>query len=148
MAERKKMFDGNEGEMIYSSDAKNIKKLHQSNKKEQLKSTTHNYVEAEFFGMTKFNELMDRYKDKCVGFRVYYGARWEEHSKGNVKVTAEGAGKRTSRLIIVPVDAYGRDLSDINVMGLKDMPGEPSGLAGGPLCPSKCAPPDEDDDEN
>ncbi len=146
MADRKPMFDGNEGEIILSSAAEALKKGHQSRKKELMASLTENYIEAEFFGIKKFNQLMEQYKDTCVGFRVYYGSQWEDHSKSKTQITAEGKGKKTSRLVIVPVDAYGRDLTSNNVMGLKDMAGGGAALANGPMCPRHCAPPVNEDE--
>lgn len=145
MADRKVMFDGNEGEIISTSAADKIKGRHQSRRKELTASVSDNYVEAEFFGIKKFNELMDKFKGVCVGFRVYHGVQWEDHSRSNIEFTKDGSGKKTSRLVIVPVDAYGRDLVDTNVMGLKDMPGGGGALANGPVCPRHCAPPVKDD---
>ena len=132
--EKKIMFDGNEGEIILSSDASKIKQVHQKKRKSIEKENTENYVEAEFFGIKTFNKLIEAYKDDCVGFRVYYGNRWENHKDGKVEVSEEGRGKKTSRLVIVPVDAYGQDLRP--PVGLKDPSG--SAVANGPLCPSTC----------
>ncbi|TDE16746.1 hypothetical protein [Dyadobacter psychrotolerans] len=141
-SEKKVMFDGSEGEIIFSSAANTLKSVHQKKKSEITKGNSENYVEAEFFGLNTFNKLMESYKGQAVGFRVYYGSRWEEHQKDEVIVREEGKGKKTSRLIIVPVDAYGRDLA--SPIGIKDNEGSPSALANGPLCPHKCAPPEED----
>ena len=141
-SERKVMFDGTEGQIILSDDANKIKQVHQKRRKSIEKENTDNYVEAEFFGLKTFNKLIEAYKDDCVGFRVYYGNRWENHNDGKVEVSEEGRGKKTSRLVIVPVDAYGRDLAA--PIGIKDQEGSPSALANGPLCPHKCAPPEED----
>jgi hypothetical protein len=140
-AEKKIMFDGTEGEIILAADANKIKQVHQRNRKTIEKGNTDNYIESEFFGLKTFNKLIAAYKDECVGFRVYYGNTWENHKDGKVEVSEEGKGKKTSRLVIVPVDAYGKDLRP--PMGLKD----PSGgaVANGPVCPSHCAPPDSED---
>lgn len=128
------VFDGYEGEIIPTDAAKKIKDVHQNRKKEINEANTENYVEAEFFGLYKFQELIKPYGDNCVGFRVYYGNTYENHNGKNVEVTGEGKGKRTRRAVIVPVDKFGNDLRP--AIGSKDPGG--SGMANGPLCPSTC----------
>jgi hypothetical protein len=132
--EREPVFTGNEGEIILADDAKKIKHEHQKKKGDISKGGTDNYVEAEFFGINQFNKLIEPYGKECVGFRVYHGSTWENHKGKHVEVTKEGKGKRTARVVIVPVDQYGNDLRP--AIGPKDPVG--SGLAKGPLCPSTC----------
>lgn len=131
----KEVFDGYEGKIILSDDARIMKEVHQKRKDEFKRGNTDNYVEAEFFGIHQFNELIKPYGENCVGFRVYYGNTWEKHKGNNIEVTQEGKGKRTARAVIVPVDKYGNDLRP--AMGPKDAVGV--ALAHGPLCPSNCA---------
>lgn len=137
MTQKEVVFTGDEGEIILAADAKKIKSGHQKRKDDIIRGGTDNYVEAEFFGLNTFKKLIDTFKDECVGFRVYHGSRHEEHSGKDVRISKEGAGKRTSRVVIVPVDQYGNDLR--SPIGLKD--GSGTAMANGPLCPSNCAPP-------
>jgi len=132
--EKKPVFDGTEGEIILADDAKKIKDVHQKKKGEISRGGSDNYVEAEFFGIKKFYDLIKPYGDQCVGFRVYHGNTWENHKGKDVEVTQEGKGKRTARVVIVPVDQFGNDLRP--AIGSKDPNG--SALAKGPLCPTSC----------
>jgi hypothetical protein len=132
--ERKPVFTGNEGEIILADDAKKIKDVHQKKKGEISRGNSDNYIESEFFGINKFYELIKPYGDKCVGFRVYYGNTFENHIGDKVEVTQEGKGKRTARVVIVPVDQFGNDLRP--AIGSKDPDG--SALAKGPVCPPQC----------
>lgn len=132
--EQKEVFNGNEGEIILADTAKKIKDVHQKRKDEIVRGGKENYVEAEFFGLNKFNELIKPFGDKCVGFRVYYGNTHENHKGKDIEVTQEGKGKRTARSVIVPVDKFGNDLRP--AIGPKDAMG--SALANGPLCPTTC----------
>jgi hypothetical protein len=129
--EKKPVFSGDEGKIILSSEAKKIKDVHQR-KKDAIIKTGDNYVEAEFFGMNRFKELIAPYGDQCVGFRVYYGNTLETHKDG--KATVDAKGKNTSRLVIVAVDKFGNDLRP--ELAHKDP--TPSALTNGPLCPSTC----------
>ncbi|REA61292.1 hypothetical protein DSL64_12660 [Dyadobacter luteus] len=140
MTQGKAVFTGDEGEIILAADAKTIKDGHKGRRKEIEEGGKDNYVEAEFFGLNTFNKLIANFKDECVGFRVYHGSRHEDHAGEGVKITKEGSAKRTSRVVIVPVDKYGNDLR--SPRGLKDDSG--SAVANGPLCPNKCAPPTND----
>ncbi len=88
--EQKEVFTGDEGEIILADDAKKIKDVHQKRKGDIERGSSDNYVEAEFFGLNKFNELIKPYGDKCVGFRVYYGKTYENHVGKKIEVTQEG----------------------------------------------------------
>ena len=141
MAEKTPVFTGNEGEIILNSEVKAIKDAHKGRRSDIEKEGKDNYVEAEFFGLNTFKKLIKKFENTCVGFRVYYGNREEDHSGSGIKVTKDGSGKRTARVVIVPVDQYGNDLR--SPIGLKD-DDDGSGMANGPLCPNKCAPPTDD----
>lgn len=125
-------FTGNEGRLISSSEAKKFTDPHHALEK-NIKARGENFIQAEFFGINTFNQLIEPFKKTCVGFRVYYGARSEDH-EGDEPVIGEG--KHTSRLIIVPVGADGKDLS--SGIGLKDMPAQNDAMIDGPLCPRQC----------
>jgi hypothetical protein len=137
MTPEKVVFTGEEGEILLAADAKKIKDAHQSRKREIIKGGKDNYVEAEFFGLKTFKRLIENFQDDAVGFRVYYGNRNENHDREEMKMNDEVNGKRTSRVIIVPVDKFGNDLRP--PVGLKD--GSGYALGNGPLCPNNCAPP-------
>ncbi|MDQ6479650.1 hypothetical protein [Dyadobacter sp. LHD-138] len=126
-------FTGHEGRLISSLEIKSLTEPHHAKEKE-IASRGENYIKAEFFGIHTFNKLIQSYGESCVGFRVYYGNREEDHN-GDEPVI--GKGKPTSRLIIVPVSADGKDIT--KGMGLKDMPnGDDDGMTGGPVCPNHC----------
>lgn len=139
-------YTGNEGELISIKDANRYTCAHVD-----CKDPDHddNFVEAEFFGLETFKTLLDECGGKPVGFRVYYGMRHEDHSKENpLECSKEMGGKPTPRLIIVPVDANGKDLTGLNSArgmkldsnaGMKDMPAaEGKAMANGPTCPRFC----------
>lgn len=126
-------FTGNEGELVAASKFQELATPHKKKQKE-IHGRGENFVEAEFFGIKKFNKLIEKHGDKCVGFRVFYGSREEDHSTDDIVL---GKGKHTSRLIIVPVDAEGNNLIPAAEFGKKDAPGEDA-MAGGPLCPTHC----------
>lgn len=135
--DKKEVFTGNEGTIILSSESKKQKEAHKKINNGNGRSESENFVEAEFFGINQFNKLIAPYGDQCVGFRVYHGVTWENHKGKDVEVAAEGKGKKTARVIIVPVDKYGNDLKP--ELALKDP--TPSELSKGPLCPTSCPPP-------
>ena len=131
-------YDGTEGKLISARDAKLLTSSHQ-NVREQIVKDGRNYVEAEFFGLETFNRLLKECGGDPVGFRVYYGQREENHDGERPVVTSDGKGKTTPRLIIVPVDANGTDLSGIvHVGGHKDMPAQGQAMVDGPICPRLC----------
>lgn len=141
-------YDGTEGQLIPARDAKVLTTRHQ-NFREQIVKDGRNYVEAEFFGLETFKKLLDQCEGEPVGFRVYYGLRDEDHNGEKPIVSADGKGKATSRLFIVPVDADGTDLSGIVHVGSfkdlpaqggghKDMPSQGQVMVGGPICPRLC----------
>lgn len=125
-------FTGEEGELISVTRVKELTHPHKKREKDFV-GRGENFVQAEFFGLKKFNKLIEKYGDKCAGFRVYYGNQLEEH--GQEKIVF-GKGKTTSRLIIVPVGADGVDLLSEGGLGFKDAQEE--AMAGGPLCPRQC----------
>ncbi|MEO6686975.1 MAG: hypothetical protein ABIN24_13470 [Dyadobacter sp.] len=125
-------FSGNEGRLISSTEVKELKSPHHALEKD-IKARGENFIQAEFFGLNTFKKLIDPLGRDCVGFRVYYGAQHEDHDGEEVII---GKGKHTSRLIIVPVDANGKDIS--KGAGLKDIPANDDAMAGGPTCPSHC----------
>jgi hypothetical protein len=132
-------YTGTEGQLISAREAKLFAKSHQG-VREQIVKGGRNYVEAEFFGLETFRKLIEGCNGKPVGFRVYYGLRDEDHDGDEPVVTANGKGKPTQRLIIVPVDADGVDLSGlVTVGGHKDMPTDDGqALVNGPICPRHC----------
>lgn len=125
-------FTGHEGKLISSFEIKALTEPHHKKEKD-IAARGENYIKAEFFGIHTFNKLIQSHGDSCVGFRVYYGNRDEDH-EGDEPVY--GKGKPTSRLVIVPVSADGRDIT--KGMGLKDMPNSDDGMSGGPTCPKNC----------
>ena len=141
-------YKGTEGELISIKDAQRYTCEHVDCKDPDH---DHHFVEAEFFGLKTFKQLLKECGGKPVGFRVYYGIRHEDHSSDDpCECSKEEGGKPTRRLIIVPVDANGTELTGLNTVrakqkyidtesGLKDMPA-PAGqaLANGPTCPHYC----------
>lgn len=125
-------FSGNEGRLISSLEVKELTRPHHALEK-NIKARGENFIQAEFFGLNTFKKLIDPLGKNCVGFRVYYGAQNEDHEGEEIII---GTGKHTSRLIIVPVDASGKDI--LKGGGLKDMPAGDDAMAGGPTCPSQC----------
>jgi hypothetical protein len=129
-------FTGNEGRLISAAEIKDLTAPHHA-KENEITAKGDNYIKAEFFGIHTFNRLIGLHGDNCVGFRVYYGNQIEEHVEGEEKpVIGSKKGKPTSRLVIVPVNKEGKDIT--TGLGLKDMPASEDGMAGGPLCPHKC----------
>lgn len=142
-------YKGDEGELISVKDAKSYTCEHVDCKDPKH---GHHFVEAEFFGLKKFNQLMEECGGEPVGFRVYYGISHEDHSGSKPSVCKKGdkGAEPTSRLIIVPVDKDGKELTGLDTVrgnkkatdsgaGLKDMPPSPGKvLSRGPLCPSEC----------
>lgn len=116
-------FTGEEGTFISSSQASQyISRFHERKKREGSEVGT--YVEAQFFGKNQLQKLMK--KDDCVGLRIYFGV---SESK-----------ELTDQVVVVAVDANGKDLTRTRI-GLKDMPtGDDDALAGGPCCPHACNP--------
>lgn len=131
-------YTGTEGKLISAREAKLLTSNHQG-VKEQILKDGKNYVEAEFFGLETFQRLIKGCGGDAVGFRVYYGTREENHDGDTPVVTTGGKGKTTPRLIIVPVDANGTDLSGlVHVGGHKDMPSDGQVMVDGPICPRLC----------
>jgi hypothetical protein len=131
-------YTGMEGQLISAREAKLFTTNHQK-VKEQIVKDGKNYVEAEFFGLETFNRLLKGCNGKPVGFRVYYGLRDENHDGEDPIITTDGKGKPTPRLIIVPVDADGTELSGLTTIGgHKDMPMDGEVLVNGPICPRRC----------
>ncbi|WAC10017.1 hypothetical protein [Dyadobacter pollutisoli] len=133
-------YRGTEGQLISVREAKVFTKRHQSSREDVIRAGK-NYVEAEFFGLETFQQLLKECGGKPVGFRVYYGVREEDHENDEpvVCIEGDGKGKSTPRLIIVPVDAQGVDLSGLmSVGGHKDMPADGKVLVNGPICPRSC----------
>ena len=142
-------YKGTEGELISIKEAKKYTCTHID-----CKNPNHNHhqVEAEFFGLKTFKKLLKECGGKPVGFRVYYGARHEDHSKDDpCELDEKDGGKFTPRLIIVPVDASGIELTGLHTAranknmnpesGLKDMSAEDEegkAMANGPVCPTFC----------
>lgn len=118
-----KKFTGEEGRLISSAEASRLTgRFHEKQKKAGKQAG--GYVEAQFYGNRQLRKLMD--KDGCVGLRFYFGA-------------SEG-GEPAEQIVVVAVNAEGRDLTSTRI-GLKDMPnGEGDALADGPCCPHNCNP--------
>lgn len=130
-----KRFTGREGRLISASEAQELTIPHQKRERD-FTARGENYVKAEFFGLHTFNELIKLHGDNCVGFRVYYGLRDEEEDSDT---KAEKSKKPTPRLVLVPVDADGKDIiRTAQLGGLKDMPTGGEAMTGGPLCPRQC----------
>lgn len=125
-------FTGEEGNLISTTRAKELTQPHKKREKDFV-GRGENFVQAEFFGIKKFKRLIDKFGDKCAGFRVYYGTQLEDHD-GDEPVF--GKGRSTSRLVIVPVGADGTDLLAGGGLGLKDA--QDSAMSGGPICPRNC----------
>ncbi len=130
-----KRFTGREGRLISASEAQELTIPHQKRER-YFTDKGENYVKAEFFGIHTFNELIKLHGDNCVGFRVYYGLRDEEEDDDT---KTKKAKKPTPRLVLVPVDAEGKDIiRTAQLGGLKDMPTGGEAMTGGPLCPRQC----------
>ncbi|SDE27513.1 hypothetical protein SAMN04487996_104231 [Dyadobacter soli] len=131
-------YTGQEGQLISAREAKLFTTNHQ-NVKELIEKDGKNYVEAEFFGLETFNKLLKGCGGKPIGFRIYYGLREENHDEDEPIVTSGGKGRPTPRLVIVPVDADGQELSGLTTIGgHKDMPSDGQAMANGPICPRRC----------
>jgi hypothetical protein len=118
-----KQFTGEEGKFISSTEARSLtERFHK--KKEKAGKAPKSYVEAQFFGNKQLLKLME--KEGCVGLRFYFGA--------------SDAPEFDDQIIIVAVNAEGKDLTSTRI-GLKDMPAdEGDALSGGPVCPHTCNP--------
>ena len=134
-----KGFTGKEGKLISAEQAQRITSPHLKKEREIL-ARGENFVKAEFFGIHTFNDLINMHGQNCVGFRVYYGVSDEEDNATELDATdIKREKKPTSRLVIVPVDANGRDLtSSAQLGGMKDMPAQEEVMVGGPVCPRHC----------
>lgn len=114
-------FSGKEGKFISSDEASKL--THRFHDKKN--STGHkikSYTEAQFFGNEQLKKLMSR--EDCVGLRFYFGMTDKKEIN--------------DELVIVAVNAEGRDLTRTRI-GFKDMPdGDGDALTGGPCCPSNC----------
>jgi hypothetical protein len=132
-------FTGKEGQLISAEKALAITEPYQR-REQEIALRGENYVKAEFFGIHTFNELIRSHGDNCVGFRMYYGLTDEDEELfDKTSVLGRAAKKPTSRLVLVPVDAYGNDLiRSAQLGGLKDMSAQKEVMTGGPLCPSHC----------
>jgi hypothetical protein len=128
-----KRFTGREGQLISALAAQELTIPHQKRERD-FTARGENYVKAEFFGIHTFNELIRLHGDSCVGFRIYYGLRDEEDENDLQK-----SKRPTPRLVLVPVDADGKDIiRTAQLGGLKDMPAQDEAMTGGPLCPRHC----------
>ncbi|QRR01949.1 hypothetical protein [Dyadobacter sandarakinus] len=132
-------YRGTEGELIPVREARHLTRRYQRRKEEYLRAGD-NYVEAEFFGLETFRRLLDECGGEPVGFRVYYSITEEDHEGDEPVFTEDGTGRPTPRLVIVPVDAEGVELTGrMSIGGLKDMPdGGGNVMAKGPICPRHC----------
>ncbi|WP_026628496.1 hypothetical protein [Dyadobacter alkalitolerans] len=132
-------FTGKEGQLISAEQALKITEPFQK-REQEITLRGENYVKAEFFGIHKFNELMSIHGETCVGFRVYYGITEEEgHVIGEKSALSRGMKRPTARLVLIPVDADGNDLTKTaRLGGMKDMPARKEAMTGGPLCPHQC----------
>ncbi|MCF2486809.1 hypothetical protein [Dyadobacter sp. CY347] len=132
-------FTGKEGQLISAEQALRITEPFQR-REQEITLRGENYVKAEFFGIHTFNELMSIHGETCVGFRVYYGITEEEgHNAGEKQMLAKGTKRPTARLVLIPVDAHGNDLTkSARLSGMKDMPARKEAMTGGPLCPHQC----------
>ncbi|TLU99606.1 hypothetical protein FEN17_20705 [Dyadobacter luticola] len=143
-------FTGQEGALVSAKDALQLTSPHRKKEKD-CRERGENFVRAEFFGIHTFNQLIDQHGDNCVGFRAYYGVV-DEDDMDQIKGKADRK-KATPRLILVPVDAQGNDLTHSAQLGalldddqetgkgsggMKDMPAQKEVMRGGPLCPSDC----------
>jgi hypothetical protein len=125
---------GDEGELVSSSDAQELIQPFQKREKKS-KSQKKNPVHAEFFGINVFRKLIDDCGEGCVGFRVYYGTRSEDHSGIQPVI---GSGKNTSRLVIVPVDSKGNDILKDERPVERGLVSAKKAMVGGPVCPPMC----------
>ncbi|MCE6990463.1 hypothetical protein [Dyadobacter sp. CY323] len=133
-----KRFTGKEGSIISAEQAQKLIEPHLS-KERTITANGENFVKAEFFGIHTFNQLMGKHGDNCVGFRIYYGVGEDEDNSLEKVENSKYEKKPTSRLIIVPVDENGRDLTKTAQLGgMKDMPAEGEVMVGGPICPRHC----------
>ncbi|CAG5070987.1 hypothetical protein DYBT9623_03308 [Dyadobacter sp. CECT 9623] len=135
-----KKFTGREGQLISAEQALEIINPHLDRERDIL-GRGDNFVKAEFFGLHTFKDLISLYEESCVGFRVYYGVRDEEDNSIDEKFVASRRNeiKPTPRLVIVPVDARGNDLTKTaRLGGMKDMAAEKEAMVGGPVCPRHC----------
>jgi hypothetical protein len=130
-------FTGKEGRLISAKQALEYTEPFQRREREIL-DRGENFVKAEFFGIHTFNELIRSFGERCVGFRVYYGLDQQESLINDNKARTLSEKIPTSRLIIVPVDENGRDLTSMPLGGMKDMPAAKDAMSGGPLCPRDC----------
>lgn len=114
---------GQEGDFITSAEAARFTgRFHQKKKSEGHEHGS--YVEAQFYGKDQLQKLLE--KDGCVGLRFYRGISEEKELNDHI--------------IVVAVNAEGKDLTRTRV-GLKDMPPvDNDALAGGPCCPHNCNP--------
>jgi len=122
------------GKLITAIEMQGLVEPHQS-KKRDLKIQEENHIDAEYFSCKTFMELINQHGDRCVGFRVYYGNRLEDHTKSKLVV---GKGKSTSRLVIIPVDIDGKDILTVNSTGSTSKSAPLIAMAGGPVCPPMC----------
>lgn len=127
-------FTGDEGELVSSSHAQELILPFQKREKKS-KSQKKNPVHAEFFGINVFRKLIDECEEGCVGFRVYYGVRSEDHSGIEPVI---GSGKNTSRLVIVPVDSKGNDVLRDKKPIERGLVAAKKAMVGGPVCPPQC----------
>lgn len=117
-------FTGNEGVFIPNALAKErTSRFHEKKIKQGHKPKT--YVEAQFFGRNKIEELLKEFDKECVGLRFYFMVTEDKEF--------------ADQLVAVAVDENGVDLTE-TAIGLKDMPSPGKALVGGPTCPSVCNP--------
>ncbi len=121
--EKKEKFSGKEGRFISLQEATKLThRFHEKKKSHGLEAQT--YTEAQFFGNEQLKRLMAR--EDCVGLRFFFGVTEDKEIN--------------DQLVIVAVDAQGKDLTKTRI-GLKDMPdGDGDALTGGPCCPTNCTP--------
>ncbi|WP_221390442.1 hypothetical protein [Dyadobacter sp. NIV53] len=131
-------YVGTEGEFILKNMAEEMIEKHcQFAEKDQ----TRQFVKAEFFGLDIFKNLLDECEGKAVGFRIYYGLSDENSSEegDNIKSKQDQNIKPTPRLIIVPVDTHGTELTSItNISTNRSVAAKKFALGKGPLCPNEC----------
>ena len=134
-----KRFTGREGALVSAEKAFALTTPHQKKEKD-CRERGENFVKAEFFGIHTFNDMIAMHGENCVGFRAYYGVCDEDDMDEAVASKGKPLSKKpTPRLVLVPVDAYGKDLTtSSHVGGMKDMPAQGEVMTGGPLCPNQC----------
>ncbi|WP_373515998.1 hypothetical protein [Persicitalea sp.] len=116
-------FTGEEGKFVSATSASKLTERYQNTQKEN-KQKSGTFTEAQFFGNKQLEKLMK--KEGCVGLRFYF-------AKTEAKEICD-------QLVVVAVDANGKDLTSARI-GLKDMPaGGDDALTDGPCCPSHCTP--------